>query len=302
MSNNTLPTLTPIPTLPVLHETSQLISPRESNGVFALWRWINVLINRTNVLTQNTSQIVKSIKGLNSEPNVDYKLHPFAIYNLPDVFRTGDNQVDYDTNWRTVRVRGGYVLTTLVSTGSFVIGTDLQQAYPYQNYYPSTSSFSGSGTSSYSPYDVTIPVNTPEYWFWINTNSGSYTLSHGATPATPVSGGAWSNYPSASTTNIPIGYVDTNISASINLAYVRQFLTTDVLASGGSSTTSSISTGMNPRGIWQSGTTYNINDFVQLGTAPAANWYVCTFAGNTNYPPSNIGWVSMPISAGTIYN
>lgn len=270
---------TPLITLPKLYENSSMNSPRESNSLFLLWKIVNSCAMTINKLINNTNQLAKEVNGLSQKNNMDMNMFPFKIYSLPDVFYPPGIPTNFDTNWRTVRIRGGYVLNSVVSTGSLVTGTDLWQQLPYQNVLPL---YSGS-------IDITIPNNTPQYWFWISNNSGNYSLSYGANPTSPDSGSVWSNFPNASNTSIPIGYVDTNSSSSIHLAFVRQFLNADVVVQGASG-------GLNYRGTYNPVLTYNNNDIVTIGSGVTAGGYICTINGNTNAPDSGIGWAQWPQS------
>jgi|ERR1035437_272207 hypothetical protein len=60
-------------------------------------------------------------------------------------------------------------------------------------------------------------------------------------------------------------------------------------ASGGSG-----STGLNYRGLFSSGTTYNENDLVLVQTGVAAGGYISTIDSNNNDPATGIGWVQWP--------
>ena len=141
---------------------------------------------------------------------------------LPDFYYGFGVAPDFSKNWRTFRVRSGLVLTSIVTTGSMVMGTDLS-VYPQLNIIPPFS----------TGIDVTIPVNTPKYWFWINNQMPTASLAYGANPITPDYGSAWSSFPTASANSIPIGYVDTLTSSSFNMALVNQYLTTNIFAAGG---------------------------------------------------------------------
>jgi hypothetical protein len=111
----------------------------------------------------------------------------------------------------------------------------MMQNYSYNNIWP---------PSSYASYDIQVPVNEPQYWFWIEKSgsmvSGSpYILRHGNNPASAsVSNPTpWVSFPTANINYIPIGYVDTLSSASVFQAYTRQILTSDVVSVGGAAST-----------------------------------------------------------------
>ena len=60
--------------------------------------------------------------------------------------------------------------------------------------------------------------------------------------------------------------------------------------------TSTTSGGLNNRGLWTSGTTYNFNDLVQVQTGVATGGYISTIDGNNNDPATGIGWMQWPVS------
>ena|ERR1017187_6521137 len=52
--------------------------------------------------------------------------------------------------------------------------------------------------------------------------------------------------------------------------------------------------GLNYRGLWTSGTTYNENDLVLVQTGTAAGGYISTIDSNNNDPATGIGWMQWP--------
>lgn len=223
-------TQVPVVQMPSPTEMSSLHSKRDSNGIFMIWKKLREIIHTVNKLIQLFQQNSRNIKELQQQNYSSLNLTPFQIYRISDSLRGYQNsQISASTNWHTVRVRGGLVLTANVSTGSFVTGTDMMQNFAYNDYLPS---------ASYGPYDIIVPTLTPQYWFWIESQStSSYTLRYAQDP-TIVSAGnpnTWVGFPSASSNYIPIGWVDTYTSASIRRAYVRQLQVGDVVSSGGGS-------------------------------------------------------------------
>lgn len=51
--------------------------------------------------------------------------------------------------------------------------------------------------------------------------------------------------------------------------------------------------GLNPRGIWNSGTTYATNDLVIVQSGVAAGTYYSTIDENMNDPATGIGWMQI---------
>lgn len=236
--------LSPITYIPKPTEASALRSPRDRDSVYKLWQFVHKSVERCNQLSEIVKQQNRDIKRLQDRRVLDFDFFPFKLYNVPDQFRPQVDTMQYtaSANWRTFRVRGGLVLTQFVSTGSFVNGTDGMQNYSYYNFYPGTS------PATVGTYDIQVPLNTSQYWFWIEQTgsfsnaalSGSpYYLRYGSNPATasaPGNPNGWINFPSASVSTsgsyFPIGYVDTATSGSQNYAFVRQMQVGDVLSSG----------------------------------------------------------------------
>jgi hypothetical protein len=132
-------------------------------------------------------------------------------------------------------VRGGFVFTDTISTASYVQGTDMFQNYAYKNTFPLSSS-----------YDISLStsVSANPIWFWIEKNqsgsfapgeSNNYNLRWGNNPISSSlsNPNPWVSFPTQNSNYIPVGLVDCYTSASSSQALIRQFLTTDVLSSGG---------------------------------------------------------------------
>ncbi len=217
-----------------MHEASGYKSPREADSIQHTWKYINRTIDGVNTNVQNINQLNRDLQKLAERDKLDFELYPFKIYVVPTLFRSGGDVTQFTNNWRTVRVRGGFVLNNIVSTSSYVNGCDGFQNYPYSNAY-------GSASIVTSSIDYTIPVTQSMYWFWIENTTGSYNLRYGANPVSSSLGNPtpWVGFPSASANYIPIGWVDSRSSASINQLVIRQFLTSDIISTGGAAVTSS---------------------------------------------------------------
>jgi hypothetical protein len=132
-------------------------------------------------------------------------------------------------DWRSVTVRNGLNLTKTTDTGSnFLSGSD-EIKYTYNDFLP----------DPITKGRIQVPISCSAYWLWQHEVTGSttssYRLYHSTTPtvAGTYNQYAWTTFPSADTLNIPIGYVDTLSSGSINKLYIRQFLHADIQSAGG---------------------------------------------------------------------
>ena len=222
--------LVPLSVHPQPKEGSSLRSSTESDSNAKLWKHIADHSSKLNAFGQLINQLSRESSNNNKLNVTDLELFPFKIYSLSSVFRPTTDSANYTSsvNWRTVRVRGGLVLTNTVATSSFVNGTDRMQDYSYYNMY---------GDLTPSSTDIQVPDSSSKYWFWIENAgtpiSGSpYILRHGANPTSISSGNPtpWTSFPTANPNYTPIGYVDTLTSSSINRSYVRQILTADVIS------------------------------------------------------------------------
>lgn len=241
-TTTTSPLVSPLPP----HEKSSLRSDRDSDSVNKLWYKLSETIKLANNLSQISNQQNRDIKRLGERHVTDFDFFPFEIYTVPYVFRPDTDTAQYTSsiNWRTVRVRGGFWLSNTVSTASLINGTDGMQNYAYNNFL----------ANNVGPYDIQVPAYTPQYWFWVENSASlmpannqppltaSYWLRSSATPQTPDNAynpNGWINFPTASNSYVPVGYVDTNTSGSQNIAYVRQFLNGDILFPPSSNVSSS---------------------------------------------------------------
>ena len=215
---------TPVKSKPIQHEWSQYHTQRDSHSPLKQWKDSSGYAQQINALTQIVVSLGKSLSKIKQPVAASFDFHPFKIYNVPDIFRptvaTGSfNPTD---NWRTFRVRNGEVLTKTITSGS-VYGTDATQ-YVDSNIFPLNS------------FDTLVPTGSSRYYFWIETldtaapPTGSYVIQSGIDPSQVGLQNKWSNWPSASANHLPIGYVDTLSSGSINQAFVRQYIRSDILS------------------------------------------------------------------------
>jgi hypothetical protein len=267
---------------PVLHEASGLHSAREPESTQHLWKFVNDCADGVNANSQNINQLNRVFQSLNQKGDVGNDMYPFKVYVTPDIFRGGPSP----NNWCTVCVRGGYVLNKNVATASFVNGTDRCEYTAYGNIYPNTS-----GSYIY----LTGSVDQNPTWIWIETLSSSYNIRYSNTPTVATTGNPnpWTGFPLADSTHIPVALVDTYTSSSISQAIIRQFLTCDVLLSGGGSGSAAI--GWNWRGLWTATppSPYMSNDVTSVNSNPLPGIYWNYLDNNNNVPQSGIGWSSL---------
>jgi hypothetical protein len=228
-------TLTPIKQLLKPEEVSHLRSPRDSATAYNAWKREKEIVSSHNQLIQLVNQLCREMKRLGERHTFDLQLFPFKIYNIEDNLQ--NNPFD-SNNWLNYNIRGGYVFTEKIDTGScWVNGTDRMEKYSYQSTLNQPTTIG----------QYIIPANTPKYWFWVETSSSysgsEYFIRASATPETPdVSStgsnpNGWENWPSVvsssngSGSNYIIGYVDTATSAAYNVALVRQIQVGDILSS-----------------------------------------------------------------------
>jgi len=198
------------------------------------------------------NQMATQFHKLIDRNKLGFDLYPFKIYVLPLTFRRTLNS--NDTYWRTVRVRGGYVFTSTVSTSSYVQGCDGFETYAYANTY-------NIHTAS---ADILLPTSQSlnPIWFWIE-NSGSatppsYILRYGSNPTGSSTGNpspSWTSFPTADSTHIPIGLVDAYTSSSIKQLLIRQYVNSDIISTGGGG-------GWNWKGTYAESSSYAVNDVV----------------------------------------
>lgn len=235
-----------------------------------MWQYLNQVVDAENKSTRDIAQLNRDIKRILDSNKLGFELYPFKIYVLPDVFR--GTTTPSATNWRTVRVRGGYVLTEQVATGSIVNGCDGFQEYAYANTVDNYTTGS----------DILVDANT-FWWFWIEeTSSSYYNLRYGSNPTASSVGNPnpWTGFPTADAQHIPIGYVDSATSASQNQLLIRNLIDSDVVIKGGGSIS------------WQY---WNYSGSFPQGTIV----YVdpnATYPGLSFYPTS--GSTAPPLSAG----
>ena len=224
---------TNITSLSVIHEqTSTNSNIRDKDSILQQWKKINELVKGYNSLIMINGQLSRKIQEITERKVLDYGFYPFKIYNLIDDFRpnNGVNGYDNTVNWRTVRVRGGYVYQgNYNSASAYVNGTDRMEGIACQYSYFNTSSYD-------STIDFVVPTGSSQYYFWIN-QSGSHSVSssnfyiccgnypQSASITNPL---PWTSFPTASATNWLIGWADTNSSGSINNMLTHNVLRSDV--------------------------------------------------------------------------
>ena len=219
-----------------IHEYSLLRSPKDSDSPWQMRKIFDQYGKQINALSEQVKyfhRIMDAKIDPEAKRQLDFDFFPFKIYTVPIVLRQPDSgSYSSDSNWRTVRVRGGAVLTETVDTASsWVYGTDLSP-WPDSNISP---------LPWLKNVDYIVPTGSNQYWFWIEQLSSSisgtmYWLQQAS--ASNVSSTSvqipWSTFPSASTSHIPIGYVDNATSASVHQMFTRQYQRTDVVSTGGS--------------------------------------------------------------------
>lgn len=231
-------TLTPIKQLPKPEEVSYLRSPRDSATAYNAWKRESEIVRGYNQVIQLINQLSREIEKIGERRKLDFDMFPFKIYNVPSELQNGTSY-----NWLNVNVRGGYVFTNRIDTGScWVNGTDRMEQFSYKSTLPVL----------YSTGQYTVPTGSLKYWFWIEasgshgtgsadpaafTSGSNYYLRASLTPQTPdnlFNPNGWQNWPSASAGNFIVGFVDTVSSAAYNVVIVRQFQVGDILAAGSS--------------------------------------------------------------------
>src|ERR1017187_7443749 len=153
-------TFSPLITIPKPHEKSSLVSSRDPDSVNMLWKFTATIADRVNQLSQNANQQNRDIKQIGDRRILDFDFFPFKIYNLPYPFTTSSMP---DPQWRSARIRGGYILSNYISTtGSYVNGTDRMENVADLSILNNNPMFN----------TITVPTGSFPYWFWIET-SGS---------------------------------------------------------------------------------------------------------------------------------
>lgn len=61
-------------------------------------------------------------------------------------------------------------------------------------------------------------------------------------------------------------------------------------ARGGGGTAATNNSGWNARGVWVSGTSYNTNDAVTMGSGVSSGLFLSLIDNNLNAPDSGVGW------------
>jgi len=235
------PTNLPLKVQPPRFEQSNLVPMRDSTSPYGIWKDVRNHATAINSIIETIGSLYRDVTMLQQSAAPDFKFYPFKLYNLTKDFRP---DIENKT-WRTFTVRAGNVLTKYVDSRSMVQGTD-DVTYTDYNFIPSP--------VSHGSFEV--PISSSNFWVWIHVLTGSaitgssgsneqYIVHYGdKNPATNYTSSgksvgsqsyAWDNFPSSSTQNIPIGYIDTATSGAMGRALVRQYLRSDVLNVGASS-------------------------------------------------------------------
>jgi hypothetical protein len=204
--------------------------------MYNAWKREEAIVQEFNKVVSIVNQMSREIKRLGERRVLDLDLFPFKLYNLPDDFQPNPFS---GSNWQTINVRGGYVFTTTLNTGStFVNGTDRMEANSYYNFLQNPTSVG----------QYVVPITCSQYWFWVEKSgsavSGSpYFLRYSSTPQTTDNIGnpnGWLNWPSSSNNSYVLGYADTNTSGAYGIMLVRQVQVGDILATAPPSFTASL--------------------------------------------------------------
>ncbi len=253
-------------------EANPLLPDTDSTHPARNWRYSAQNMGQAQALTQLAAQVSSQYNRFPMAEDVTTGFHPFKIYRLPDLIRQGPLDIDpvgynYDTDWRTVRIRGGSIFYDFyadeswgdIIPGGFVeigstpfngenAGSVVELPFsPYANmfnyYDPRWNGGSSIPTGDYICDELAVT------WFWLNLDgfdaSGrpEYTIRQSTDPSTfqdPDTGRfIWENFPDWNPYVLPIGYVDTFTLPTIgafsddpqsesNIPILRQFITSDV--------------------------------------------------------------------------
>lgn len=250
--------------IPVARESSPLLSPRESGQRGQLWKYVRDNAHRGEKLTNGLAVAQRAIEQMYRRNRGLSVFHPFKIYPPSNSWPNSNsawvitNTTGSDHFWRTFRVRNGLVLTTTVlglqiegGGGQYGVKGCDQCDLPYDENWM----YRGDQVTFIPNVpEIVVPENTANWVFWVEVYVVSGTnyavLRYAADPDGPPSDhytdpthlnadwdstNPWTGYPSPDSTHFVIGLVDT---VTLNQqAIVRQLLTTDILASGGSAGT-----------------------------------------------------------------
>ena len=197
--------------------TSNVKLPTPGGPVTQNWQSIVQLAAGLAGQSSGLAALQSQVSNLKLVSRALDSLHPFKLYQLPDVLRITP---DPDTDWRKFIVRAGRVL------GADATGTDAVNADPDSETYPT------------SPTEITVPEDTAAFWFWIEINGSTPTVRYGPTPSASsyssdwTSTNPWTAAPVPDSQHIPIGWVDTHTEAASHNAIVRQLLRQDIISVG----------------------------------------------------------------------
>lgn len=224
-----------------LFEKSPYSSQRESQAIGHHYKFINNATRHTSDLGQVARGVQERLaRSPASAPYFDY-LHPFKVYPVP----IGLLHLDYDPDkaWRTVRVRGGSVLTTS-ATGVIATGTDGVD----QPYYGGLNILTDGSTPTSGCIDIVVPDSTGAFYFWLeiaadglsavmrwstSLSATSYTDTEGSgAEASWTSTNAWTGAPTPDANHVMVAEVDTSTRRADHFAVIRQYQPSDVLQAG----------------------------------------------------------------------
>ena len=201
-------------------EMSALAPYRESGSMSKLWQPVAAQGRRDLNNTNNNGALARHLNRVGQKiDRIPSILFPFKIYQLPFMFQSG---ADPASAWRTFRVRAGFVFPSGAG-GILPTGTDGVTNPDIETYFDQATTAQANA--------IVADDNTLQFWIWINVaSSTSASIQASATPATATV--PWTGFPTPSSTNIPIGYIDTQTMRGQGTAIVRQILRYDSLGIG----------------------------------------------------------------------
>lgn len=191
------------------------------------WLSINQLDRAHSNTAQSAAVARTRLEYLRPVLDIPDIFHPFRLYQTQRPYRSNP---DPETDWRTFRIRSGYVM------GTDAIGTD--------DLLPDTDDPTETETA------YILPDSSTPFWFWLeiikDDDTGAYTATvrYSATPteSTHTDGlndnwttdTHWETYPVPDAQHIPIAKVILN--PDTHTATIRQYLRTDLLTLGAGTT------------------------------------------------------------------
>lgn len=160
----------------------------------------------------------------------DGYFYPLKIYSFPSCWRANAN---ISADWLKFRVHAGRY------QGIKVLNTDVHDTNHGDTNYPSFPD-DDIPIDEGDVADIAIPVNTQQYWFWIDVSSPNTPTLKSGFSGQSVSGNigdpsglGWATFPVPDSNHIPLGWVDTKFDAANHHAVTRQLVRSDVSATGG---------------------------------------------------------------------